>query len=86
MSTTIRSLAIDKLSIDEQLALVRATRDHIAPSGPVPQLSEAQREGLRRRVAADDAQSNDVIPWEQVKAEARKRTGQWTLPVFCGRT
>lgn len=76
MPTTIQSLGIDKLSIDEQLALVRAIWDHIAASGPVPHLSEAQRQDLRRRVADDDAHPDDLIPWEKVKAEARKRAGR----------
>lgn len=76
MSTTIQTLGIDKLPVDEQLALVRAIWDHIAASGPSPRLSDAQRQELRRRVAEDDARPDDLIPWEQVKAAARKRAGR----------
>jgi putative addiction module component (TIGR02574 family) len=76
MSTTLESLGIDKLPPDEQLALVRAIWDHIAATGPTPRLSDAQRQDLQRRVAEDDANSDDLIPWEQVKAEARKRAGR----------
>jgi putative addiction module component (TIGR02574 family) len=76
MTPTVQALGIDKLSADEQLALVRAIWDHIAASGPIPRLSDAQRQELRRRVADDEASPDDVIPWEQVRAEARKRTGR----------
>ncbi len=76
MAATIQTLGIDKLPVDEQLSLVRELWDHIAASGPTPRLSEAQRQELRRRVADDDAHPDDVIPWEQVKAEARQRAGR----------
>ena len=39
---------------------------------PFP-LSEAQRRELIRRIADDDANPDDVIPWEEVKAKARAR-------------
>jgi putative addiction module component (TIGR02574 family) len=74
VTATIQSLGIDKLPVDEQLALVRAIWDHIAASGP--HLTEAQRQELRRRVAEDEARPDDLIPWEQVKAEARERAGR----------
>jgi putative addiction module component (TIGR02574 family) len=76
MTPTVQALGIDKLSVDEQLDLVRAIWDHIAASGPTPRLSDAQRQEIRRRVAEDDATPDDVIPWEQVKAEAQKRAGR----------
>ena len=76
MTTTIQSLGIDKLPVDEQLALVHAIWDHIAATGPSSRLTESQRQELRRRVAEDDAHPEDVIPWEQVKAEARARAGR----------
>jgi putative addiction module component (TIGR02574 family) len=76
VTTTIETLGIDKLPVDEQLDLVRALWDHIAASGPTPRLTEAQRQELRRRVAEDDAHPDDLIPWEQVKADARRRAGR----------
>jgi putative addiction module component (TIGR02574 family) len=36
-------------------------------------LTEAQRRELQRRVAEDDACPDDVVPWEQVKAQALAR-------------
>lgn len=71
VESTIQTLGIDKLSLDEQLALVRAIWDHIAASSSQPQLSDARRDELRRRVADDEARPDDLIPWDQVKLEAR---------------
>ena len=75
VATTIETLGIDKLPVDEQLALVRALWDHIAESGQTPRLTGAPRAELRRRVAEDDARPDDLIPWEQVKADARRLAG-----------
>jgi putative addiction module component (TIGR02574 family) len=36
-------------------------------------LTDAQRRELERRVAEDDASPDDVVPWEQVKAQAHSR-------------
>ncbi len=75
MSASMQSLGIDRLSIDEQVALVREIWDHLIASGARPPLSESQIQELRRRVAEDDADPNNLIPWEEVKAQALKRIG-----------
>ncbi len=72
MSPTLKSLGIDMLSRDDRLALVQEIWDMIAAEQQ-PLLSEAQREELKRRLAEDDASPDDVIPWEQVKAETLAR-------------
>lgn len=73
MPATVESLGIDRLSRDEQLALVHAIWDRIAASATGSFLTDAQRDDLRQRVAADDARPDDLIPWEQVKAESPLR-------------
>lgn len=73
MPASMQSLGIDRLPIDEQVALVRGIWDHIIASGARPSLSEAQLQELRRRVAEDDADPDNLIPWEEVKAQALKR-------------
>ena len=40
-----------------------------SPHGARPPLSEAQLQELRRRVAEDDADPDNLIPWEGVKAK-----------------
>ena len=73
MPATVRSLGIDHLPVQEQVALVREIWDHIVAAGSKPPLSEAQLQELRRRVAEDDADPDALIPWEEVKAQALKR-------------
>jgi putative addiction module component (TIGR02574 family) len=73
MPVTVQSLGIDRLPVDEQLALVHEIWDHIAASGARRPLSESQLQELRRRVAEDDADPDNLIPWEEVKAQALKR-------------
>jgi putative addiction module component (TIGR02574 family) len=36
-------------------------------------LTEAQRQELQRRIEDHEANPDDVVPWEQVKAEALAR-------------
>ena len=45
------------------------------PTDPpiAPVLTQAQRAELERRCDDDDANPDDAIPWEQVKAEALAR-------------
>ena len=38
-----------------------------------PLLTDAQRRELERRIAEDDANPDDVVPWEQVKALTMSR-------------
>ncbi|MBW3598931.1 MAG: addiction module protein [Planctomycetes bacterium] len=69
MIPTLRSLGIDQLTRDDRLVLVQEIWDSIAAEPHPPLLKESQRQELERRVAEDDASPDDVIPWEQVKAQ-----------------
>lgn len=73
MPVTIESLGIDKLSRDERLALVQDIWDSLAAESPLPQLSDARRRELARRVAEDDATPDDVTPWDEVQANTLAR-------------
>lgn len=73
MSASIKSLGIDRLPIEERLALVEEIWDSIAAdSGAVP-VTDAQRIELVKRIAEDDARPHDVTPWEQVKMSTLSR-------------
>ena len=73
MSPTLASLGLDKLSREDRLALVQELWDSIAAEPSPSLLTDSQREELRRRADEADANPDDGIPWEQVKAEARTR-------------
>jgi putative addiction module component (TIGR02574 family) len=73
MSASLKSLGIDRLPVEERLALVEEIWDSIAAdSGAVP-LTEAQRIELEKRIAEDDANPDEITPWEQVKASTLSR-------------
>jgi len=72
MSVTIASLGLDNLSRAERVALASELLDSVGTGSPVAP-TEAQAEELDRRLAEDEASPDDLIPWEQVKAEARAR-------------
>ncbi len=76
MSPTLQALGIDRLSVDERIALVREIWDSIAAEPPSPLLTDAQRQELERRLAEHQADPSAVVPWEQVKAEALARFGR----------
>ena len=73
VTPTMKSLGIDQLPRDVRVALVQEIWDSIAAEASVLPLSEAQRAELERRCADDDANPDDVVPWEQVKAKAQAR-------------
>jgi putative addiction module component (TIGR02574 family) len=73
MNVSLKSLGIDRLSVEERLALVEELWDSIAEStGELP-LTEAQRAELDRRLADHKANPNDVVPWEDVRASVEAR-------------
>ena len=73
MSPTIQSLGIDRLTREQRLALVQEIWATIASDPYQPLLTETQRQELERRIADDDANPDNVVPWEQVKAQALDR-------------
>jgi putative addiction module component (TIGR02574 family) len=66
MAATMKELGIDRLSVDERLALVQEIWDSIAAQPDRVLLTDAQRQELERRLADHRANPGDVVPWEQV--------------------
>jgi putative addiction module component (TIGR02574 family) len=73
MAASMKDLGIDRLSVDDRIALVQEIWDSIAAEVEQAPLTEAQRRELDRRLAAHEANPNNVIPWEEVKAKALAR-------------
>ncbi len=69
VATTMQSLGIDKLTREQRINLVKEIWDSIDAEGQPSLLTESQRQELRRRVADDDANPDDVITWEQLTAD-----------------
>ena len=73
MSGSMKKLGIDQLDVEQRLALIEEIWDSIdSDDSAALQLSDAQREELRARLADDDANPEDVFTWEDVEtADAR---------------
>lgn len=65
------SIDIDKLSVDERLALIGDIWDSLDPAD-IP-LTDAQRVELDRRLDDMDRDPNLGIPWEDVLQKIRNR-------------
>ena len=70
MSALLDSLGIERLTVDERLALVEELWDSIAPATPV---TDAQRSELDRRLADHKAHPEQVVSWEEVRAAIATR-------------
>ena len=68
--------AISSMSVDDRIRLVEAIWDGIAAERPAPELTDAQKEELDRRLAEDEASPDDVVSWEEVNAEIKTRLGE----------
>ena len=73
MAPTLQALGIDRMSVEDRIALATAIWESIAAEPHPPLLTEAQRRELDHRLADHAANPGDVVPWEQVKAEALAR-------------
>ncbi|MFM9971534.1 MAG: addiction module protein [Burkholderiales bacterium] len=73
MNVSVKTLGIDRLNIDDRLALVEEIWASICVDANTFPLTEQQRAELDRRVAEDDAFPDDVTPWDEIKASARAR-------------
>ena len=71
MTPTLESLGLDRLSRSDRRAVANALLDSIAKEPTLLPVSDALRRELERRADEDDANPDDVVPWEQVKAQAR---------------
>ena len=76
MASTLQTLGIDRMSIEDRITLATAIWDSIAAEPHPPLLTELQRQELDRRLADHTANPDDVVPWEQVKSEALARFRQ----------
>ena len=63
----------DSWPVEDRLRLVHELWDRMIDQGFEPELTDEQKAELDRRLADDDAAPGDVVPWEDVKAQALAR-------------
>ena len=73
MPPTIQELGLDRLSIDDRLAVADAIWDSVAHEAEAASLRLALRAELERRLADSIARPDVVTPWEVVKARPLAR-------------
>jgi putative addiction module component (TIGR02574 family) len=76
MPPTLHELGLDRLSVEDRIALAQALWDSVAQEAVEAPLPEAQRKELERRLADSIARPDAVTPWEEVKARALARARQ----------
>jgi putative addiction module component (TIGR02574 family) len=74
MPPTLAELGIDRLSVEDRLALIELIWESLAREAEVVPLSPAQLSELERRLADSIARPGAVEPWEDVKARALARS------------
>jgi len=73
MEPRLQALGVDQMSIEERISLATAIWESIATEPHRPLLTEMQRQELDRRLTEHAARPEDVVPWEQIQAEALSR-------------
>ena len=73
MAVSLKSLGIERLGIEERLTLVEKIWDSIAADSATIPLTQAQRDELDHRIADHEANPDDVVPWDEVKAKLTER-------------
>lgn len=68
--------AVESWPVEERLRLMDGIWDGLLKQGRAPELTADQKVELDRRIAEDDATPDDVVSWDEVKAEALKRAGR----------
>ncbi|HEY2156079.1 MAG TPA: addiction module protein [Isosphaeraceae bacterium] len=76
MSSLMKALGIDRLSIDDRVQLLEEISESIAAASEEITLSEAHKEDLRRRLDAYRDNPKAGSPWEEVKARLEGRPGE----------
>jgi putative addiction module component (TIGR02574 family) len=73
MPPTLHELGLDRLSVEDRIALAQALWDSVVREIEQAPLTGAQRQELERRLADSIARPDAVTPWEEIKARALAR-------------
>ena len=76
MATKLNELGIDRLSVDERIELMNEIWDSVAGEPGRTYLTKAQQQELERRLAEHETNPDDVVSWEEIKAQTLARFSQ----------
>lgn len=80
MSTASLLSQIRQLPVSEQVELLREVWDALADSGEAIGLTPQQQRELDRRLQEHRESPEDVIPWEQARAEIERELSRAKRP------
>ena len=69
-----RMREIRGLSVEDRIELAEAIWDSVEEDQGDFELTDAQKREIDRRLAAYDANPDDVIPWETVRKRLQRKT------------
>ncbi|MBD2446987.1 addiction module protein [Nostoc sp. FACHB-152] len=72
MDITVTLNEIKTLSIEERIRLVQAIWDSIAAEQAYPYITETQKQELDRRINDYEANPDNVMTWEEIKASIKR--------------
>jgi len=76
MAVSLKALGIDRLDVEERLALVEELWDSIASDSAAIPLTPEQTQELQRRLSDYEANPQEGVPWPEVKASISKLLGK----------
>ena len=71
LATMLRE--VDSWPVEDRIRLVQEVWDRLVDHGEGPELTEDLKAELDHRLAEDEASPEDVVSWEEVKAQALAR-------------
>ncbi len=72
MDITATLNEIAALKVEDRIRLVQAIWDSIAAEQAYPELTDEQKQELDNRIAESDAESDNVMTWQEVRNSIRK--------------
>jgi putative addiction module component (TIGR02574 family) len=76
MPPTLSQLGIDKLTLEDRLAVAEAIWESVISDPEGHQLTSEERSEIERRLALSEADPTRGVAWEVVREEARARYGR----------
>lgn len=73
MAISLKELGIDKLDVEDRLALVQEIWDTIAVDSADIPVKKSQQIELDRRIADHRSNPEDLVSWDEASESVRKR-------------
>jgi putative addiction module component (TIGR02574 family) len=70
MTTTLNEIIA--LKVEDRIRLVQEIWDSIAAEQAYPELTDAQKQELDRRIADTEANPDNTLTWEEIRASIKK--------------